>query len=156
MKRWIDSAEDMHSYGRQLGRCLKGGEFIELVGDVGAGKTTLTKGIAEGMGISETIQSPTFTISRNYESPDGRRLAHYDFYRLPEAGIMNDELEEASRDPKTVVVVEWADAVRGVVPADHLRLSFATPSETTRDVSVTGSGQTSERVIEELRREAAA
>lgn len=58
----------MKDYGERIGRLLKGGECIELVGDVGAGKTTLTKGIANGLGITETVQSPTFSINRTYQA----------------------------------------------------------------------------------------
>lgn len=63
----IASSLAMQRLGQVIGRSLKGGEVIELVGDIGAGKTTLTKGIAEGLDIAEPVQSPTFTISRVYQ-----------------------------------------------------------------------------------------
>ena len=100
----------MKQLGEAIGWSVSGGEVLELVGDIGAGKTTLTKGIARALGINEPVQSPTFTISRVYDSPKGLRLAHYDFYRLSEAGIMGDEIREAM-DDDSVVVVEWAGAV---------------------------------------------
>ena len=77
----ISSSEDMISFGQELGNSLKGGEVIELIGDVGAGKTTFTKGLAKSLGITDEIQSPTFTISRVYEGTKNN-LVHYDFYRL--------------------------------------------------------------------------
>ena len=75
----ISGEEKMRELGAAIGRAVSGGEVLELVGDIGAGKTTLTKGIARAMGIDEPVQSPTFTISRVYDSPRGLSLAHYDF-----------------------------------------------------------------------------
>lgn len=109
-----------------------GVEVIELVGDIGAGKTALTKGIAKGMGVDDDVQSPTFTISRLYEGRNRIRLAHYDFYRLQEAGIMNAELSESVHDPETVTIVEWAEIVEGVLPEDRTQIVISSPTESTR------------------------
>jgi tRNA threonylcarbamoyladenosine biosynthesis protein TsaE len=125
--------------GEKIGRLLKGGEVIELVGDVGAGKTTFVKGLAVGLAIEETVQSPTFTISRIYDARGGLSLAHYDFYRLNDAGIMADELAETTKDPASITVIEWADIVEGVLPNDRLRITFTAPTETTRRLQITGS-----------------
>lgn len=114
----------MRTTGRLIGSALRGGELFELVGDVGAGKTTLTKGIAEGLAIDEDIQSPTFTISRVYPARDGLELVHYDFYRLPEAGLMRMELAETAATAQTIVVVEWADVVADVLPEKRIRISI--------------------------------
>lgn len=141
----------MKEFGARLGALLQGGEVLELVGDVGAGKTTLTKGIAEGMGVDEDVQSPSFTISRVYdELPSGLHLAHYDFYRLQDAGIMADELHEAAHDPQTVTVIEWADIVAGVLPDDRLTVSLVSPAETSRDVTLTAHGQRAQKLVEQL------
>lgn len=116
----ISSEAAMKRLGEKLGASLRGGELIELIGDVGAGKTTFTRGLAVGLGINDTLQSPTFTISRDYEGARGLRLVHYDFYRLSEAGIMQDELAESIAETDTVVVVEWSEVVRGVMPLDRM------------------------------------
>lgn len=150
MKVQIHGVDNMLTFGKQLGAALLGGEFIELVGDVGAGKTTLTKGLALGLGIEETIQSPTFTISRTYDTSDGRQLAHYDFYRLHDAGIMSDELLEAAAEDSIIVVVEWADAVRGVIPSDHLRIAFQSTSEEERVLTLSAFGSTAKNLLERL------
>lgn len=126
----------MKELGQSIGRKLVGGEVIQLIGDVGAGKTTFTKGLALGMGVDEDVQSPSFTISRVYDGHNDLQLAHYDFYRLNDAGIMANELAEATADPLTVTVVEWADIVEGVLPASALRVSIAAPSESLRVVEV--------------------
>ena len=94
----------MIDFGAKLGAELRGGEVIELIGDVGAGKTTFTKGLAKGLAIAETVQSPSFTISRVY---DGRlELVHYDFYRLNNAGVMALELADNLSDAEKVVVID--------------------------------------------------
>jgi tRNA threonylcarbamoyladenosine biosynthesis protein TsaE len=128
----------MLDFAEQIGRQLMGGEVIELIGDVGAGKTTFTKGLAKGLGINEVIQSPTFTISREYDARDGLRLSHYDFYRLPDAGIMADELHETVTDPRSVTVVEWAEVVDNVLPEKRitLRITPSRVSETSRDIEL--------------------
>lgn len=124
--------------GQKLGRLLKGGETIELRGDIGAGKTTFVKGLALGLDIDEDVQSPTFTISRVYDARDGLVLAHYDFYRLNDAGIMANELKEATRDFGTITVIEWADIVEGVLPKNRLSITFESPTETSRRLTITG------------------
>lgn len=120
----------------KIGRRLKGGEVFQLVGDVGAGKTSFVKGLAKGLEIDDEVQSPSFTISRTYEARDGIQLVHYDFYRLTDAGIMANEVAEMVRDPLTVTVIEWADVVEGVLPEGHFTISFTSPSETTRNIQL--------------------
>jgi tRNA threonylcarbamoyladenosine biosynthesis protein TsaE len=146
----VTSEDEMKQWGAKLGALLVGGEIIELIGDVGAGKTTLTKGIATGMQIDETVQSPSFTISRVYEAPSGVRLAHYDFYRLQDAGIMADELHETLHDEKTVTIIEWAGIVDGVLPSDHIKISISALTEADRRVEVAAGGARSQALIERL------
>lgn len=140
----------MKAFGAKLGAVLEGGEIIELVGDVGAGKTTLTKGIAMGLGINEDVQSPSFTISRVYEARGGLQLAHYDFYRLGDAGIMAAELGETLSDPQAVTIIEWAEIVGGVLPDDRLEVHITSPSETSRRVSLSAGGEKSKKLLEKL------
>jgi tRNA threonylcarbamoyladenosine biosynthesis protein TsaE len=115
---------------------LKGGEVFELVGDVGAGKTTFVKGLAKGLAIEDDIQSPSYTISRVYEARDNLQLVHYDFYRLSEPGIMANEVAEMIHDEKTITVIEWADIVEGILPENRYTIRFESPSETSRSISV--------------------
>lgn len=131
---------------QKLGANLRGGEIIELRGDVGAGKTTFVKGLARGLRIDDDVQSPSFTISRVYDARDNLRLAHYDFYRLVDAGIMKDELAEMMQDPETITIIEWADIVEGVLPNDRLTIRFESPSETSRTLILEGN----ERLLEKL------
>jgi len=140
----------MKQLGEAIGRSVSGGEVLELVGDIGAGKTTLTKGIARALGINEPVQSPTFTISRVYDSPKGLRLAHYDFYRLSEAGIMGDEIREAA-DDDSVVVVEWAGAVDDDLPKDRLVVKITTISEEERLVEFHPGGKKSTELWQKIK-----
>lgn len=140
----------MKQLGEAIGRSVSGGEVLELVGDIGAGKTTLTKGIARALGISEPVQSPTFTISRVYDSPKGLRLVHYDFYRLSEAGIMGDEIREAM-DDDSVVVVEWAGAVDDDLPRDRLVVKITTISEEERLVEFHPGGKKSTELWQKIK-----
>ena len=129
----ISSSEDMISFGQELGNSLKGGEVIELIGDVGAGKTTFTKGLAKSLGITDEIQSPTFTISRVYEGAKNN-LVHYDFYRLNDAGIMAIEMQDVIDDPNNITVIEWGEPVREVLPKKYITVKIKIISENIREV----------------------
>lgn len=155
MRVIIASDEQMRQLGQALGRATRGGEVLELLGDVGAGKTTLTKGLAAGLGIAEPVQSPTFTISRVYQSPRGLTLAHYDFYRLQEAGIMADEINEVMMQDDTVTVIEWAGAVNDTLPADRLSVTIRAVSETEREVVMTAGGSKSQALLAAITEDAA-
>lgn len=143
----VKSVEETRAFGKTIGQLVKGGEVIELLGDVGAGKTTLVKGIAEGMGIHEPIQSPTFTINRLYENEKGIRLAHYDFYRLTDAGIMGDEITEMMADSTVVTIIEWAGAVASVLPNDRLTIIIVSPTEESRRFTLLASGTRSQQLV---------
>lgn len=136
----IKNEAELMTLAEQIASRLQGGEVIELIGDVGAGKTTFTKGLAAALGIKDTIQSPTFTINREYQYGDNQRLVHYDFYRLNQAGIMRDELAETIADPKALVVVEWADVTADVLPLERLtiRIQAVATDEQARLVEVSG------------------
>ena len=135
----IKTDNDMRALGRQIADKLSGGMCIELIGDVGSGKTTLVQGIGEGLQADDVVQSPSFTISREYDCRDGLRLVHYDFYRLNDAGIMSYELNESLTDPSAITIVEWATTVDAVLPDDAVRVRIGMmPDDETREVSIEG------------------
>lgn len=124
-----DSAEATISLGQKLGAALAGGEFIELTGDVGAGKTTFVRGIAAGAG-AEAASSPTFAIANTYK---GRvNIEHLDLYRLKEAGLIAHQIEEALEDPDSTIIIEWGGAAESVLPADRLKIKLVPTSENGR------------------------
>jgi tRNA threonylcarbamoyladenosine biosynthesis protein TsaE len=115
-------SEDTDRLGESLGRHLHGGEVVELRSDLGGGKTTFVRGLVRGTGSRDRVSSPTFTLSRVYESKKFQ-IHHFDFYRLSEPGILADQLSEAIHD-KQVVIVEWARIVENVLPDDRLTIQF--------------------------------
>lgn len=121
----IRSEKEMVQYGREMASGLKRPAAIELVGDVGTGKTTFVRGLAEGLGVAETVTSPSFMISKSYALPDGGELVHYDFYRLGDPGLMAEDLGEKIAGEKNVVVVEWGDSVAEVLPEGHMVVRFS-------------------------------
>lgn len=141
----ITSAEQMIRYGMVLAKQLTVPAVIELIGDVGAGKTTLTQGLAKGFGVMERVTSPSFTISKRYDFADTEHpqsdlanhgvLVHYDFYRLPDPGLMQADLAESLSAPDTVTVVEWADSVGSLLPPHRLQVYIQLNSDGSRTVT---------------------
>jgi tRNA threonylcarbamoyladenosine biosynthesis protein TsaE len=121
----------------KIGTRLKGGEVIELVSDLGGGKTTFVRGLARGMGSGENVSSPTFKICNVY-SAGQKQLYHYDFYRLKEAGLIEHELAEGLDEPTAVVIVEWGDVVSHVLPEKRLTIHIRATGENSRSLSING------------------
>lgn len=130
----LKSEEEMIQFGEGIAKAISLPCCIELVGDVGAGKTTITKGIARGLGISDEITSPSFMISKQYAF-DGGKLVHYDFYRLAEPGIMSEDLAENLSDAQTVTIVEWGDSVAELLPEGHKKYLIKLLDDGTREVT---------------------
>lgn len=112
MRFEIADPEAMHELGKRIAAELRAGDLVLLNGPLGAGKTTLTRGIGEGLGAQGTIQSPTFVLARTHKTTSGPKLVHVDAYRLESAM----ELDDLDIDfPHSIVVVEWArDYVDGI------------------------------------------
>lgn len=109
---------------------------IELIGDVGAGKTTFVRGLAEGLGVKEPVTSPSFTISKSYALPTGGNLIHYDFYRLSDPGLMSEDLSENLANPNDIVVVEWADTISDILPQNRTKITISYNNDDTRKVTI--------------------
>ena len=131
----IHSEADMIAFGRNFAAELSAGAVIELIGDVGAGKTTFTRGLAEGLGIEEPISSPSFTISRFYQG-EKFTLTHYDFYRLDDPGLMADDLAESINEPNNITVIEWGESIADILPAEHYHVAIRYIDENTREVTI--------------------
>ncbi len=130
----IHSEAEMIEYGKQLGQTLEAPVVLELLGDVGAGKTTLTRGIAAGLGIQEPVTSPSFTISKEYQG-EKYRLVHYDFYRLGDPGIMSEDLLDAISDKNAITIVEWGESIRDILPEKRIKITIKNLDENTREIS---------------------
>ncbi|MBQ3293380.1 tRNA (adenosine(37)-N6)-threonylcarbamoyltransferase complex ATPase subunit type 1 TsaE [Candidatus Saccharibacteria bacterium] len=126
----INSEQEMMDFGESF--CDK--NIIELIGDVGTGKTTFVRGLAKGLGVKENITSPSFTISKVYACSDGRTLIHYDFYRLNDPGLLVEDLEENLKNPNNIVVIEWSDTVKDVLPKNHTVINIKYNDDGSREV----------------------
>lgn len=130
-REYSANSEETEQIAEAIGSRLRGGEAIELISDLGGGKTTFTRGLARGASSKDVVASPTFTISKVYNAP-AFQIHHFDFYRLPEAGIIANELAEVVNDSQAVVIVEWADVVQHVLPEERMTISIAQTPEGTR------------------------
>lgn len=126
------STEQTVALGRRIGAVLRGGEVIQLISDVGGGKTTFVKGLAAGMGSAETVQSPTFVISAVYDCSNGKQLYHYDFYRLDDPGLMREQLIESLNNQMAVTVIEWGEIVQDVIRKDVISIHIRASGENDR------------------------
>jgi tRNA threonylcarbamoyladenosine biosynthesis protein TsaE len=135
----LDTAEDTRAWGVRLGRLLRSGDLVLLTGALGAGKTTLTQGIAEGVGVRAPVTSPTFVISRVHPSlVGGPVLVHVDAYRL--SGLHElDDLDLDTDLDRAVTVVEWGRGVAEDLSEDALEVVLE--GESTRLVTVTARGR---------------
>ena len=123
----IKSEKDTENFGIELGREAVPGRVIALLGDLGTGKTTLTKSIAKGLGITDMITSPTFNIIRQYDT--GRiPLYHFDVYRIADIDEMFELGYEEYFYGNGICVIEWADLIEDILPENAIiiRISYGT------------------------------
>lgn len=133
------TVEDTRAIGAALAPLLEAGDAVALTGELGAGKTTFVQGVARGLGVTGTVGSPTFTLVREYH---GRlTVQHADVYRLDRVqDVLDLGFEEMTDD--AVLIVEWGDAVEGLLPAEHLSVELAVPGEDERRrLILTGAGR---------------
>ena len=122
MLMYSKTEKETENAGYELGKTLRGGDIVALNGDLGTGKTVFTRGIARALGISAPIQSPTFTIVREYRGE--LRLCHFDLYRVTEAEELYEIGFEDNLDDDTVAVIEWADMFPEVIPKKAVRVTI--------------------------------
>ncbi|MFF4837116.1 tRNA (adenosine(37)-N6)-threonylcarbamoyltransferase complex ATPase subunit type 1 TsaE [Streptomyces sp. NPDC001315] len=141
----IISPDQMRELGRRLAKLLRAGDLVMLSGELGAGKTTLTRGLGEGLGVRGAVTSPTFVIARVHPSlGDGPPLVHVDAYRL---GGGLDEMEDLDLDvslPESVIVVEWGEGKVEELTDERLQVQIhravGDTTDEVRHVTVTGLG----------------
>ena len=145
--RWATS-DDTQEFGRRLVALLRGGDVLVLTGDLGAGKTTLTQGIAEGLGVRGPITSPTFVIARVHPSlVGGPELVHVDAYRLGSALELDDLDLDADLDA-SVTVVEWGAGLAEQLSDDRLELTIT--GDDVRTARLVGVGDRWAGVLDSL------
>ena len=136
------SARATHAFGRALGATLRAGDLVILSGSLGAGKTTLTQGIAAGMGVDGRVTSPTFVIARVHRPgfDGGIPLVHVDAYRLTGA-VELDDLDLDTDLTAAAVVVEWGEGVADQLSDERLRVELTRLPDDTRTAVLTGVGE---------------
>ena len=110
MKHILKSEKETKNFAKNFAKKLKGSEVIALIGDLGAGKTVFTKGLAKGLGIKDIVSSPTFVLMKCYKGK--KQVCHIDAYRLNSAeDLINIGLLEYLKKPKVITIIEWADKI---------------------------------------------
>ncbi|MBE2234926.1 MAG: tRNA (adenosine(37)-N6)-threonylcarbamoyltransferase complex ATPase subunit type 1 TsaE [Anaerolinea sp.] len=127
------SEAETEALGAALGRLLQAGDALALVGDLGAGKTCLARGVAAGLGVREPVTSPTFILVAEYATARGFPLYHADCYRLEQAAseALSIGLDELLLDDG-VAIVEWAERIEPLLPPDHLRITLTALDDSRR------------------------
>ena len=152
MKIELNSLDDTKEFGESLGKRLKKGDILCLNGDLGAGKTTLTKSIGIGLGVEEYITSPTFALINEYRG--NLPVYHFDVYRLENV----DELDDLGFDEyffgEGVCIIEWAEKIEKMLPKEIIVLDIG-KGETVdkRIVSISGRGNRYKEVLEEMKKD---
>ena len=146
LKFHTESAEETAGIGEQLGRLLGPGSIVCLSGDLGAGKTAFTQGLARGLGVKDYVTSPTYTIINEYE---GRvPLYHFDVYRLNDVEEMYELGYEEYFFGDGVVVLEWADMVSDIIPEDRLWITILnTKGDNSREIIMEPAGEAYEAIV---------
>lgn len=145
MKVLLKNEAETIAFGKRLGAYLVAGDLITMEGDLGAGKTTMTKGIGQALGITRVINSPTFTILKVYEG--NLPLYHFDAYRLE--GQSQELGFEEYFDGDGVSVVEWAQFIEDELPKQRLEIVI-THEQEGRLVSLTPKGDHYEALVEKV------
>lgn len=142
LKIKTNSAKNTEEVAERFGKSIGLPVVVSLVGDLGAGKTTFTKGFAKGLGVSDIITSPTFTIMNEYTS--GRKpLYHFDMYRL---GSLEEAVELGFLEYfdltklRGASIVEWAENCKGILPERHIEIEIKKISDEEREISIEPKG----------------
>ncbi len=131
------SAKQTFNFAEKISKKLTGGEVFGLIGNLGAGKTIFTKGLAKGLGIKKTITSPTFILMRPYpvKHPKIKQLVHIDAYRIASPrDLLAIGFEELIGRPDTVTVIEWADKIKKILPKKTRFITITHKQDNTRSI----------------------
>ena len=138
MKSYItNSAKETQNLAGKIARSFKG-SIIALSGSLGAGKTTFTQGFAKGLGVKGRIISPTFVLIRSHHIPKSHKVfSHIDLYRLEsEKDFAALGLKELLNDPNNIILIEWADKIKDLLPQNATWINFESENETHRKITI--------------------
>ena len=145
------SPEQTRRMGVRLGSLLQPGDLICLSGDLGAGKTTLVQGIAQGWGTLDNVSSPTFVLVNEYRRPDGRCLYHLDAYRLAN-WLEAEDLDLERMLESGPLVIEWPERIKEVLAPDRLWVSLRWVADEQREMTFSSQGARYEALLLEFRK----
>ncbi len=141
------SVEETEQFGERIGRALEPGMVVALMGQLGAGKTTLTKGIGRGLAVDDLIHSPTFNLIHEHR---GRMpVYHFDIYRLTSPEQLEDLGYEDYFYGDGVTIIEWPEKVMHMLPPDHLEVRISAAGDE-RTFEIVATGSLSAKVLEKL------
>lgn len=132
------SREESEQFGEALARALPPGSVVAMYGTLGAGKTVIARGFARGLGISEAVSSPTYTIVQEYDIPDSdRRFYHLDLYRIAdEQAALGFGVDEFLSDPDAWTLLEWPVRIAGILPPEVIKLHIEVIDENSRQITL--------------------
>ena len=148
------SPEQTVRFGARLGERLQLGDVVCLSGDLGAGKTTLTTGLARGWGALDPVTSPTFVIVNQYRRADGLRLHHLDCYRLASGAEALALGFEDLLDADGLLLIEGPERIAEVLPAEHLSVTLRWIDDSKRNLRMEARGARYENLLQDFRRSA--
>lgn len=148
-----ESAERTHIIGRIIGECLGSGDIVALMGELGSGKTCITRGIARGIGVPEEyrITSPTFTLINEY--PGRVTLYHVDTYRLSGSRDLEEMGYEEYLYGNGVTVIEWAEKISDILPQERFNINLRYVGDNKRKIKICSGSDKMERISNKLKRE---
>ena len=141
------SPQDTLAQAARFAKAVKGGEIIFLRGPIGAGKTVFVKGLAAALGLKSSPTSASFSLMKEYKNRSSR-LFHIDLFRLCEGEVFNLGFEEMLEDEKAVILAEWPDPVKNMLPADRLEMDFILKEGDEREIRLAHFGAQSRRLAE--------
>lgn len=147
VKIYLENEEKTREIGSKLGELLTPKSVICLIGDLGAGKTTMTQSLARALGVDDYITSPTFTIVNEYEGK--MPLYHFDVYRIGSSDEMYDIGYEEYINGEGVCIIEWANLIEDILPDEYLYIEM-NYKETGREMILTPKGEKYEEIVKEL------
>lgn len=147
------SAAQTRRIGMRLGEMLKPGDLICLTGDLGAGKTTFTQGVAAGWGSPDQVSSPTFVLVNVYRKPNHSQLYHLDAYRLS-GPAEADDLDLDTMLATGPMIIEWADRITPALPDEHLLIACRYLSDERRELLFTAHGPRYQMLLDTFRKKA--
>ncbi|HBI16763.1 MAG: hypothetical protein UR60_C0039G0005 [Candidatus Moranbacteria bacterium GW2011_GWF2_34_56] len=134
------TAQETHDLGKRLAQKMKGGEIICLEGDLGAGKTTFSQGFLRELGAEGALTSPTFVVMKQYAIKNKilnlKNIYHIDTYRIESTDILDLGWEEIIKNKQNIVLVEWPERIKDVIPSNTIWINFEIVDEEKRKISI--------------------